>query len=577
MNKKILALVLSSVVIFASGITVGIIYLSSTRYRYIPSLDWSFPQNCTFHQDYVSVPYMIPMRDGVGLATNVHIPRDIDQPLPIVLFRTPYNKNGINPEGLVSKGYIVVSQDTRGFHESDGEKGFPFAHDQMDGHDTLRWLEKQPWSDKKIGTQGGSALGITQYLMGPNAPTSLKCQTPVVGTPDLFKAMFEGGELRYELLVPWMQATGYSENTILSAITNDTLTSVWDPVRIVNDFEQVNTASLHFGGWYDIFAQDTIDGFMGYQYEGGLLAKGTAKLIMGPWRHGNFYGGPTGEIEFPNQNIEIATYAQDAVIQKWLKNDPTLWDQYPTVLYYVMSSIDYNSDELGNHWSQSDSWPIPINVTSLFLASTGDPHSGSLSDISVDSAPSEILYDPGNPTDTIGGNNLVLAAGTYDQTSLESREDVLLFETSDLLEPVTVVGKTNITFYFSSNCTDTDITVKLTDVYPDGRSMLICDSILRLRYRNGISSGELMTPGTIYEITIQLPSTTYVFNEAHKIRLAISGSNYPRYFANPNTGEPIWQNTTYYIAENTFYSNSTHPSVISLPTPEYTSLMPFVF
>jgi putative CocE/NonD family hydrolase len=242
-----------------------------------------------------------------------------------------------------------------------------------------------------------------------------------------------------------------------------------------------------------------------------------------------------------------------------------------------MSSVDYNPTDLGNHWYQSDVWPIPVNITDLYLVNTPNPHSGQLLESGADSDYNEIIYNPENTTATIGGNNLVLPSGMYDQSSLENRQDVLLYETSELINPITTVGRINVTLYFSSNCTDTDVTVKLTDVYPDGRSMLLTDSILRLRYRNGFLTPELMIPGTIYELTISLSSTAYVFNSGHKIRLAISGSNYPRFESNPNTGEDLLQNSTYYSAQNRIYCNTTYPSMISLPTPDYDSLQSFAF
>jgi putative CocE/NonD family hydrolase len=107
--------------------------------------------------------------------------------------------------------------------------------------------------------------------------------------------------------------------------------------------------------------------------------------------------------------------------------------------------------------------------------------------------------------------------------------------------------------------------------------MLITDSIIRARNRNSLSTWEIMTPGTIYEITVQLESTAYLFNTGHKIRLAISGSNFPRFEVNPNTGDALWQNSTYYTAHNRFYCNTTYPSHISLPLVDYASLSPFTF
>ena len=572
---------LSGIVIFASGVTMVMFYVTSARYRYIEMLDWSFPRNCTFHLGYITIPYFISMRDSTRLSTNVHIPRNIDNSLPIILVRTPYGKQNIESlaKTYTQKGYIVVAQDTRGFYESEGQKGFPFASDQEDGHDTLKWLETQPWCNGKIGTWGGSALGITQYLLAPKASESLKCQVQVVATPDFYAASYQGGQLRKELILPWMEANGYSADMINYIIQNEKLMSIWDPLRIVHDFEYIKAASLHLGGWFDIFAQGTIDAFTGYQYFGGEGAHGNAKLIMGPWKHGNFYRGPTGEVEFPNQDPKIIENYADAVYEKWLKGDSTLWDRYPTVLFYVMSSLDYNPCKMANRWYFSDEWPVPSNVTNLYLTIREDLERNDLIVIPNDPVINSLYWDwnPTNPTASIGGNNLVIPAGMYDQSLVEDRLDVILFETLELDDPITVIGQMNATLFVSSNCTDTDITVKITDVYPDGRSMLVMDSILRLRNRNNLTDWEFMVPQSIYEITIPLESTAYLFNQGHKIRLAISSSNYPRFEINPNTGDPLWQNSTYYIARNSVFCNTTYPSRIAFPTIDYSILHPFVF
>ncbi|MCK5031163.1 MAG: CocE/NonD family hydrolase, partial [Thermoplasmatales archaeon] len=116
---------------------------------------------------------------------------------------------------------------------------------------------------------------------------------------------------------------------------------------------------------------------------------------------------------------------------------------------------------------------------------------------------------------TIGGQNLVLPQGPKDQSPVENRDDVLLFTSPVLTEPVGATGPIKARLFVSSSCVDTDFTVKLTDVYPDGRSMLITDSILRMRNRNGRDHWEFMTPGEIYEIEVDLWSTSYVWNTGH--------------------------------------------------------------
>jgi hypothetical protein len=142
---------------------------------------------------------------------------------------------------------------------------------------------------------------------------------------------------------------------------------------------------------------------------------------------------------------------------------------------------------------------------------------------------------------------------------------VLLFTSPVLVAPYEATGPITARLFVSSDCPDTDFTVKLTDVYPDGRSMLITDGILRMRNRNGFDHWELMEPGTIYQIEVDLWSTSYVWNTGHQIRVAISSSNYPRCLNNPNTAEGIYQNTTSNIAQNLLYVDTVHPSCLLLP------------
>jgi putative CocE/NonD family hydrolase len=158
-----------------------------------------------------------------------------------------------------------------------------------------------------------------------------------------------------------------------------------------------------------------------------------------------------------------------------------------------------------------------------------------------------------------------MARGPYDQRPVENRDDVILFTSNILTKPVEATGNIKARLYVSSDCPDTDFTVKISDVYPDGRSMLITDGILRMRNRNGFDHWEFMEEGKIYEIYVDLWSTSYIWNTGHRIRIAISSSNYPRFLSNPNTKEPIARNLSYNIAHNTIYIDEEHPSCLILP------------
>ncbi|MBY9001336.1 MAG: CocE/NonD family hydrolase [Candidatus Heimdallarchaeota archaeon] len=574
MKTKFLALIISGTIIVATTVTLLVIYLPRENLP-DPSFNWTFPSNSTYHDDYVKVSYMVPMRDGIRLATDVYFPVEINESLPVILVRTPYDKDLMVMflSSYVLRDYILVLQDTRGFYESEGDKGMPFFSDQIDGHDTLSWITVQPWCNEKIGTWGPSALGVAQYLMAPNAPSSLVCQLPMVATSDSYTASFRGGQLRYELLVPWLEDNSYPVDMFDLLMEHEKLDDYWSEGRIVNNYSDVNTASLHLGGFYDIFCQDTINAFMGYQYQGGVSTTGNAKLIMGPWVHG-MATVPTGSMTFPYQNLGIMFKAGDALFEKWLKDNSTLWDQLPTVAFYLMSSLEYNPETKGNGWFQSDKWPLDTTVKELFLY-----NNLSLLPIASDNPIGQMSYtfEPNSPVPTIGGGNLNIQAGAYDQQSIEDRDDVLVFSTPILTEPITVVGQIDLSLFISSNCTDTDFTVKLTDVYPDNTSMLITDTILRVRNRDCVENWDFITPGSIYNLEIPLDSTAYHFNIGHQLRIDISSSNSPRFEVNPNTGDGLWDNDTTLIANNTIYTNSVNASKLSLPTVNLDALTPFDF
>lgn len=577
MNRKILFSIVSVVLVSAVAIPLMVVYIPRGP-PIIPGFTWQFPSNCTVKDGYVIVPYMVSMSDGIKISTDIYVPSTINEPLPVIFIRTPYGKSqlALMAVGYALKNYIVVLQDFRGFYESEGALDLPFITEQNDGKDSLEWISSQEWCNGKIGTWGPSALGIAQYLMAPNAPNSLKCQLPMVATPDIYEAMFRGGELRRELIIPWMEGNGFPPETLESLQQYEKLDGIWEQGRIISNYSQIQAASLHLGGWYDIFTQDTINAFQGYQYSGGINASGNAKLVMGPWVHGGMLGAPSGNITYQKQNPGITLNTADALFEKWLRDNSTLWDLYPTVAFYLMSSYEYNPDILGNDWFQSDIWPLSTTNLDLYMYFNKSLLPSASSDAQ---ALLSYNYDPNDPVETIYGGNLALPAGTWDQKSVESRGDVLVFSTPILTEPLTVVGQITATLFIESNCTDTDFTMKLTDVYPDGRSMLITDTILRARNRLGYSDWNFLDEGigAVYELSIPLDSTAYLFNEGHRLRIDISSSNFPRFETNPNTGDPLWSNDTTYVANNSIHVSSTYASKISIPTVEYESLTPFSF
>ena len=508
---------------------------------------------------YIKESYLVPMRDGINLATDVYLPSEEMSPHGCILIRTPYNKNGQNMGSWADAGWPTIVQDMRGRYASEGvDTVFRNAH--TDGPDTLEWISEQEWCNNKIATYGGSALGINQYYMAGANPPFLACQYIQVATPNLYKhAMFQGGEFRKYMVEEWLRGQG-SLFVLPELIEHENYTlDYWTNTSLDDNWQDVNVPAIHIGGWYDCFAQGIIDGFMGYQYLGGRGARGLSKLIMGPWTHG--FGLKQGELTYPeNAEPDFPFEMFVDMINQYTMGENFNFDNWPAVSYYVMGDVD-TIDAPGNEWRFADVWPIPAYDTEWYLHIDG-----SLSRDIIDSEFAAFFsYNPTDPVPTLGGQNLVLAKGPYDQTPIESRDDVLIFTSQVFDEPYEATGPIKARLYVSSNCPDTDFTVKLSDVYPDGRSMLITDGILRMRNRNGFDHWEFIEPGEVYEIEVDLWSSSYIWNEGHSIRVAVSSSNYPRFLNNPNTADAIYDNTTFNIANNIVYMSDEYPSCMILP------------
>lgn len=505
--------------------------------------------------------FMVEMRDGIRLATDVYSPIEKVLPHGTILIRTPYNKNNLRLTGSQwsQMGWPTVIQDMRGRYASEGiDTVFRNAH--TDGPDTLEWIANQSFCNGKIATYGGSALGINQYYMAGTNPEYLACQYIQVATPNLYKHAFQqGGQLRESLVPRWLEGQGslYMLDEYF-AHENYSL-DYWSNVSLEDKWQNVNVPAIHIGGWYDCFAQGSIDGFIGYQYQGGPGAIGKSKLIMGPWTHGG--GRNQGELVYPENAVDnFSFYMFSDMIEQYTMDNGNHFDEWPSVIYYVMGDVE-NTSAPGNVWLTGTDWPMNFDPLSVYFTSNN-----SLSTTLPESdATFSYFYDPTDPVPTVGGQNLNIARGPYDQREVEERKDVIVFTSDILSNPLWISGPVKARLFVSSDCVDTDFTVKLTDVYPDGRSMLITDGILRMRNRNGCDHWEFMNPGDVYDVEIDLWSTSYVFNEGHRIRISISSSNSPRFLANPNTKDAMKQNDSYQVAENTVFVGNMYHSQIILP------------
>jgi predicted acyl esterase len=507
----------------------------------------------------------VAMRDGVKLATDVYLPAKGGPQFPALLLRTPYDKNG--NRGLAAAaakaGYALVVQDMRGRFASEGHHAIIFGNDGLggahrDGHDAIEWVAKQSWSDGKVVTYGQSALGIVQNMAAPGAPTALKGQVVGVAFSDYYhQGAYLGGVWRKELLEGWLTLTGMRDVNLPTFLEHATYDDFWKGLNAEARANEVNAPGVFTGGWYDIFLQGTINSFVEIQQRGGPNARGKCFLIIGPTAHGAF----SEAVVYPNADKSpVNPAAPMNVMEHWLGKPRKDVAALRPVQYYVMGDTSAPGAP-GNYWRSADSWPPATTPTPFYL------HADRSLRLAAPQGGGRLTYkyDPKDPVPTRGGQNLIIAKGPMDQRPVESRPDVLVFNSEPLVEPLEVTGRLTAKLFVSSDCPDTDFTVKLSDVYPDGRSLLLADGIRRASLRNSYAKHEPLVPGETYELDVDLWSTSLVFNLGHRVRVAVSSSNSPRFEPNPNTGDPHPVEGRSRVAANTLHLSDKCPSRLVLP------------
>jgi hypothetical protein len=499
---------------------------------------------------------MVPMRDGVKLATSVYLPQGAG-PFPAVLIRTPYGKEtqAVGNALWTRNDYALVVQDTRGRSGSEGEYR-PFMTDHLDGYDTVEWIAKQAWSNGKVGMYGASAMGIAANLASMMNPPHLVAAFVMVARSSIYsQSAFMGGVYRKELNDLWLKRQN-AEWVIAETIKHNVYDGYFDLAEMPKHWHEIHVPVYNYGGWYDIFSQGNIDNFVGLQSSGAGLAAGNQKLIMGPWGHGKIE-----EVKYPDNSIVNPTEEAMRWFDYWLKGkDNGIMDE-PPVRYYVMGDVT-TAGAPGNEWRTSLSWPVPAKPVSYFLNA-----GGTLSErlpAQPESADS-YSYDPKNPVPTIGGANLNIKKGPMDQRAVGDRKDILKFATPILASPVEVTGRVKVELWAESDAPDTDFMAKLVDVYPDGTERLVLDSAVRARFREGFDHQVMMNKGEVYKFTIDLFSTSIIFNKGHRIAIHVTSSNDPRFDPNPNTGKPLRADDETRVARNAIHHDRAHPSRVLLP------------
>ncbi len=518
----------------------------------------------------------MPMRDGIKLATDIYRDDAVTK-APVVLMRTPYDRTKAKgaAERWANAGYIAVMQDCRGTRASEGVMA-PYNHEGQDGYDTLEWITRQPWCSGRVGMMGGSYVGAVQWQAAVEHPPGLAAIAPQATWSSFYRNLYLGGSVRLSLIAGWIagntakpagvkpadmsealmrlplsdvdQAIGWPMPWLDAFLTHPEPNGFWTRLDLTSRLPELQLPAMHVVGYYDFFSRESVDNFMIMQKQArDAKTRQQQRLILGPWDHGSVGKTKTGEVEFGPEAIVDTFSLQLDWFDRHLKQDAAAQAQpFPPVRYFSMGD---------NVWHDAQNWPPEgFKVSSFYLHSAGSANTrkgnGRITrEAPTSSQPSDSFRaDPAHPTPScpITETRPIKASvwGPVDQSSTENRDDVLVYTSEPMTAPLTFAGNAEAKLHVSTDTPDADWAVKLIDVHPDGFAQNIARGILRGRYRTSLLKPDLMQPGQVYEITVDLGPVAATIAKGHQLRVDISGADFPLYDRNPNTAEGIFSNKT---------------------------------
>ena len=547
------------------------------------------------------------MRDRVHLATTVYLPAEGDS-FPVVLVRMAYNRQGFSylAKEFTSRGMALVVQDTRGRYGSEGHF-YPFDNEKNDGLDTLDWLAEQPWCNGSVGMFGDSYMGAVQFAVAPHNHPILKALNPRFIPGDTWQHgyYFDGvyslgltfswlvlevnSPVTESYLLPLYDIPGVLRQLPLGTLDekmgcqpspafrnllkHESIDEHWDAWRWRHTLDKTTVPMLMTGGWYDYYAGDAFLNFAVLQSAPDPQVAASHRIIVGPWTHGIRWTPPGETFKMGEFDFGTEAAKEDDHNIRWLecllKGGKSEDFQAAPIRIFVMGE---------NIWRDEWEWPLArTHFTPYYLQGDGARTEGVLSlDTPGDESPDKYIYDPDNPVPTTGGNHSVgdynpglydiWLVGPYEQSRVETRDDVLVYTTEILKQDMEVTGPVIVKLFAASSAPDTDWVARLCDVYPDGKSFNITEGVIRAVFQErDWQNPKLIEPHKIYEYTIDLQATSNVFKAGHRIRVQITSSNFPLWARNLNKGEPIATAVEFQSAQQTIYHDAEHPSHIILP------------
>ncbi len=536
----------------------------------------------------------IPMRDGIALSTDIYRP-DSPGRFPVILVRTPYD-NGLASSRRAGKhwatlGYVYAVQDVRGRGDSDGEF-YPLVAEAKDGHDTIEWLARQPWSSGRVGTTGGSYLGWTQVYAAIENPPSLKAMVPIVTPADpdrnfpmqfgafgptvvSWLAYISGKTLQdiseldlnaaYTTL-PLREADrvlGWTSKAWRDWLDHPAQDEYWRAQRYQERLLQSDVPMLHVSGWYDDVLSGTLENFVALTSSRGPAgARARQRLIVGPWGHGVNQSTKMGEIDFgPTALIDLPGI-QRRWFDRWLKDDRNGVDTEAPVRIFVMGR---------NVWRDEQEWPLArTRYLKYYLRSGGNANTlfgdGRLDTLPPDREPADrYRYDPANPTPFITEPSFSQVGGPDDYRGVERRDDVLVYTADPVRQPTEICGPLVVRLVAASSAKDTDWATKVLAVRPDGFAMRLNDGLVRARFAKDPSREQFVTPGQAEAYQIDNWATCFVLEPGWRLRLEVASAAFPKFDRNLNTGGRIGYEAVGVAADQTVFHERGRESYVVVP------------
>ena len=534
---------------------------------------------------------------------------------------------------FAERGFVFILQDCRGRYRSEGvfQK---YLCEAQDGADTIDWIIQQPWCNGKVGTLGLSYGAHVQAALASLHPDGLSAMFMDSGgfSSAYHSGIRQGGAyelkqltwaMKHALLSPesdadparrnalekadireWLSVErwrkGHSpisaapeyEDFILEQWKNETFTDFWKQSGIYarGAYDRfADVPMVHMSSWYDPYALTAIENFT----ELSTRKAGPIKLILGPWTHGKRSVTFAGDVDFGEASTFDAQFGDYIALRaKWFDHHLNNVGSEPlphSVYYFQMGGgsghrLPSGRLDHGGKWQSAENWPLAgSDVRSFFI----QPDASLAEIVPLQSQKFTYISNPYDPVPTIGGaiasGAPVMEAGGYDQRessdvfkskppfrALADRPDILIFQTDTLPEDLNVTGQVVAELFVSSTAIDTDITIKVVDVYPpsesypEGYALNIAHGILRMRFRESFEHPNPMENAQVYQIRIPSFPMSNLFCAGHRLRLEVASSNFPHFDINPNTDWRV-EGLAPIIAHNSIYAGETYPSTILIP------------